>query len=663
MKRIQVSPSVFFILLLSLLLITCGGTIAYLRVMDNPNIPLLLGEKGADWIRYRQPVELVSKPGRQITVFSKYFYVDTIHSEVILSVRAMKKITVWIDNRMVFQSGLEVSNWKQLINIDLTEVIRPGNHRLLMSVENFNGPPALLAYSQSLHLATNEEWIATKDLKKWSSALDANNRQYPIDPNDRMIISYKFPRADRVLLAHLPMYLSIFFVVFFFTICCSLKRSFIFDRLTFCRYIRPNHVYWFILSAWIALAINNLIKLPVYIGMDYPEQLRYIQYIAERGRLPLACEGWQMFQPPLYYLLSAILYKAFLFFLSVNYVEILLRIIPLICGVLQIELCRQALKAVFPDQNNLIILGILVCGMLPMNIYISQVIGNEPLAGCLSGIVIILIIRYLQTFPRRPNQAFGAIGLILGLALLTKLTVLPLFMPVLLAVVYMSVNNHNCKNNVYFFALKNIVIVFGCVFLVAGWYFIRNWIYQGNFIADKSCNVEWWQEPGYRTIEQFYIFGKAVFFPIYASVIGFWDSLYSTFWVDGSLSGIVSYQFRPPWNYDFLLAGACLAVVPTVAILLGVIAGMKNPLAPERRIMFFSALCVLFYVASLLYRYLTIPMYSVAKATYMLSILPCFAILCGAGFKMLMRNLFLKSFCYGLVACFTVASYCAYFVL
>lgn len=366
---------------------------------------------------------------------------------------------------------------------------------------------------------------------------------------------------------------------------------------------------------------------------------------------------------PLYYLLSAILYEILLYFISINYVEILLRLIPLICGALQIELCWKALKYAFPEQNDLKIIGIIIGGLLPMNTYISQVIGNEPLVGILSSLAIIMVIRWLQVFPHRPNQSFAILGLILGLAMLTKLTVFPLFVPVLIAVAYMSIKDRDDEKKSYIPAVKNIVIVLGCAFLVSGWFFIRNWLYLDTLIVNKSCNVEWWQEPGYRTIEQFYIFGKSILYPIYANAIGFYDSLYSTFWLDGSLSGITSYKYRPPWNYNFLLAGAGFAILPSFAILLGLIASFKNPLAQERRIIFFSSLCVLIYIASLFYRFFNIPMYSVAKATYMISILPCFAILCAAGFKILTKNLFIKSFCYGLIACWAVAAYSAYFVV
>lgn len=655
-QRLIIYGSIFLLLLLF-----WGGFIAYQYIIDNPNIPLLLKEEGADWIRYRQPVELVSPPSRQITFFSKVFKFQNVSNKVILSIRAMKSVTVWLDNTMIFQSKSVVQNWKQIINIDITEVLKPGTHRLDIGVENRNGHPALLAYSKTLHLVTNEDWLATNDLKKWSSALSTNTLQYPIDLNDPQIISYKFQRTDYALLSHLPLYLSIFISIFFLTLLSSLKRNF--NWLNFNGIVKANHVHWFVLCAWIVMAINNMIKLPLYVGMDYPEQLKYIKYIVDNGSIPLATEGWQMFQPPLYYLLSALLYKTLIFFLSIDYVGILLRIIPLTCGALQIEMCWQALKYAFPDRDDLKTLGILIGGLLPMNIYISQVIGNEPLVGCLSSITVIIIIRYLKVFPRYLNQSFGIIGLILGLAMLTKLTVFPLIPPVLLAVAFISIEERKYQKKAYLFALKNISIILGFAFIVSGWYFIRNWINFDTFIINKSSNYEWWQEPGYRTIEQFCNFGKSLFYPIYSNVIGIWDSLYSTFWMDGNLSGIGSYQLRPPWNYSFLLSSAWFSILPSFAIVLGLVVSFKNPLDKDRRIMFFSALCVLVYTASILYLFLTIPMYCIAKATYTISIMPCFVILCVTGFKILTQNLFLKSFCYGLVACWAVSAYCAYFII
>jgi hypothetical protein len=60
-----------------------------------------------------------------------------------------------------------------------------------------------------------------------------------------------------------------------------------------------------ILAIWSLVAVNNFSKLPSWMGMDYHGHLAYVQFILERRALPLATDGWEMFQPPLYYLLCA----------------------------------------------------------------------------------------------------------------------------------------------------------------------------------------------------------------------------------------------------------------------------------------------------------------------------------------------------------------------
>ena len=57
---------------------------------------------------------------------------------------------------------------------------------------------------------------------------------------------------------------------------------------------------------WILLFANNLGGLPALVGYDVWHHLAYIRYVAEHHSLPLAGQGWEMFQPPLYYVLSAV---------------------------------------------------------------------------------------------------------------------------------------------------------------------------------------------------------------------------------------------------------------------------------------------------------------------------------------------------------------------
>src|SRR5439155_24499601 len=56
---------------------------------------------------------------------------------------------------------------------------------------------------------------------------------------------------------------------------------------------------------WLALFWNNARILPFHAGFDSAEHLKYITYIQEHRALPLPTEGWEMYQPPLYYLIGA----------------------------------------------------------------------------------------------------------------------------------------------------------------------------------------------------------------------------------------------------------------------------------------------------------------------------------------------------------------------
>lgn len=55
---------------------------------------------------------------------------------------------------------------------------------------------------------------------------------------------------------------------------------------------------WGLLGLWAILSINNMFKLNYQAGSDVWGHIDYIDYIATKGTLPLAPEGWQMFQSP-----------------------------------------------------------------------------------------------------------------------------------------------------------------------------------------------------------------------------------------------------------------------------------------------------------------------------------------------------------------------------
>ena len=289
-------------------------------------------------------------------------------------------------------------------------------------------------------------------------------------------------------------------------------------------------------------------------GFDVLGHIEYIKFIVEQGKLPLATDGSQMFQSPLYYMISAILYKFLLLFGATSQILNFLTIIPLLCGLAMIEICYRTSLHAFPNRQDLQKLCTIIGSFIPMNLYMSQYLGNEPLAAIFTALAILLTVAFLnepQLATTRKHQVF--LGASLGLALLSKVTAVLLIVPVFLAFIIIQHQQNQ--------SLKRITTQVGTISLViitiCGWYYLRNWILLGKpFIGgwDPSREIFWWQDPGYRTFNDFLTFGYVFVNPIYAATTGFWDAIYSTIWLDGFLGGKAIFKFRPHWNYDFVLS-------------------------------------------------------------------------------------------------------------
>jgi hypothetical protein len=631
--------------------------VAAQRIIGDPDIALIYSEHGADWIRFRQPIELrARKPQTLISIFRTRFELNEVPRKAILSFRAMKHAVIRLNNELLYRSDSPLNEWKKVYHIDLTPRLRPGANELLIAVQNRNGHAALLAYCKALKLVTGERWETSTDGRTWTQALSVHKSQ-------PLLLSRRFQPVHRAFFSHLHFFIPVFIVVFACSLLCGQQ-----DRPHWLASLIPTakRIRWMLLGFWLIMAINNIGKIPLLIGMDINGHMEYVRYVAENRRIPLATEGWQMFQPPLFYIISAIIFKCFLNLFSYDTVARVLRAVPLLCGAAQIELSYRALQYVYPKREDLQVLGTVIGGLLPMSLYCSQVATNEPMAGCISGIVVVLTFRFLRSSRLPPIGFFVLLGFVLGLALLTKTTAVLLIPPLVLFIGYPLLTNRFSTDRPIRLIAQRIAPVLGVAILVSGWYYVRNWIHMGQiFIGgwDPSRGIVWWQDPGFRTVQQFFTFGQSLFYPIYSAISGVWDSLYSTLWMDGFLSGIWAYSARPPWNYGFLLSSAWLSLLPSAAILLGILAALCKPREALRQGLLFAICCMFVYVTAILYLFLTIPIYSTAKATYTLGLVPCYAVLSAGGFDIVTCRPVLRATVYGIVACWAVGAYLAYFVL
>jgi hypothetical protein len=71
--------------------------------------------------------------------------------------RAMKRIAVSIDNRLVYRSPDDLRQWKTRRVIDLSRYPVQGARELRIDVLNENGPPALLVDSNALGIQSGDQ--------------------------------------------------------------------------------------------------------------------------------------------------------------------------------------------------------------------------------------------------------------------------------------------------------------------------------------------------------------------------------------------------------------------------------------------------------------------------------------------------------------------------
>jgi hypothetical protein len=115
--------------------------------------------------------------------------------------------------------------------------------------------------------------------------------------------------------------------------------------------------------------------------------------------------------------------------------------------------------------------------------------------------------------------------------------------------------------------------------------------------------------------------------PFYSGLNGFWDSLYSTFWTDGWLSGAASMRLLAPRPIAWEAASAWWGLAPAALLGLGATRALRRDDAASGAALLGAG----GGLAALLWLFLTVPVYSTVKASYLLGLAPLFALLLADG--------------------------------
>jgi hypothetical protein len=232
---------------------------------------------------------------------------------------------------------------------------------------------------------------------------------------------------------------------------------------------------------------------------DERSHFAYVQLIAQHLQLPVNIAERQ--QPPLYYLIAAVLYKMFG---SIG----VLQAISMACGAATVLVTGLCARELWPANRKCWVLASLLAATLPQFQFISASVSNDALSVLAAAILTFLMIRIVTRPP--DGRLPYVIGSAFAMALLAKETVYFL----IVVVVVMLIRFWPRRAWV-----RALVPMFGIPAILAGWWFARNLMTFHSLLppltplytasplklTDPTLADAWWTE----TFESFFaLFGN-----------------------------------------------------------------------------------------------------------------------------------------------------------
>jgi len=537
----------------------------------DPRIRFLSRDARAEWILFPKAADVVAHGvGNLDTVFRRSFELADRPRAARLEWRAATRVELKING-----APLEIPpgrNWKDLSSGDAAALLRTGTNSIEARVIDDSAPPALwlTLTADGFTLRSDGTWEASCAGSAWRPAALASIPRLP-GPGNRM-------GGGERSIAALRSIWPIWLVMTVIAAAIALTAPRWLGRWAPSNGDGSGRQMTLLLvaigSLWVLLFANNAALAPFSQGFDSQQHLDYIKYVQVRHALPLPNEGFEMFQPPLYYVVCAAALSVCGATVDAPSGVLVLRVLTLVFGLLQIALVFLSLRLLFPGRRAPQLVGLALAAFLPMQLYLSHNVTNETLAALLMTASVYLGLRLLRTNDP-PLSRFAWLGLCLGAAMLAKATAVLLIPPLLLAWIVRTVDER-ASAAIWLRRLGTLAAVF---LAVCGWHYVRIWSAFGNPLLgnwDAASGFSWWQDPGFHTAADYARFGRSFVAPLFS---GFWsvaDGIYSTLWGDGLCGGAPVFALRPPWNYNLMVAGYVLALAPTLLILAGAAAALRR---------------------------------------------------------------------------------------
>jgi tetratricopeptide (TPR) repeat protein len=616
---------------------------------NDPAINFLRRQGRAEWIVFPAAVDAHARWFASLdATFEREFTLTERPATAHLSICAMRRAEVKINGTPI---GFPPNrSWKEIESADVAEQLHAGMNVIEARVFNYNGPPALwlTLTTDQLSLRSDETWEASFAGSSSRHAALAAAAKAPGVGNSigsgegTVDAAKKIWQFWIVLIALASAATFIWHLSFKNSAARRLEKTLLLVVAGF----------------WVLLFWNNARLLPFHAGFDSKEHLKYINYIQEHRALPSPNEGWEMYQPPLYYLIAAASLSACKLSINDSTSVLVLRLFGEFLGIAQFVLVFLSLRLLFPARTAFI--GLLLAAFLPMHLYLAHYVTNEMLAAALATATLYLCLRLLKSDTPHMSQ-FAWLGLALGAAMLAKATGLLLLPVVVVAIVGKLAHGRTSL----IISLRNLGLLLAICFAVCAWHYARIWLKFGTPLLgnwEVISGFTWWQDPGYHTAVDYIRFGRSLMHPLFSGFAGFADGIYSTLWGDGLCGGASSLTLA--WNQQPMVAGYLWALIPTAVVLTGTVVAIaqfiRKPSSELFVLLGFSAVLVL----GMIFMTLKVPSYAQAKAFYGLSALMPLCFFSALGWETLTQKSRSLQFIVGLpILIWAMNSFAAYWIV
>jgi tetratricopeptide (TPR) repeat protein len=627
MVSMRTSSTLVFVLILATVVAAAAGF--WWLATHSESIAFLPEYSGAQWIVAPVPLDLHMRPVvRMDTVFRRRMTLDTVPAEVDLRIRAFREIQEVRVNGHRLDTGEDTSapspSWRRERRfVGAAAYLQAGDNDITVTVVNDCGPPALWFQLQGhgCSLGSDAHWDASCAGAAWRPARPAGAvpRHSLADATGDPSAP---PRPTTINAIHRqwPTVAAIGAVAAVAVAAAAAARRRWGGAMETEEFLlrtrrRTALLTLAVVATWVVLCLHNRDSLPADVGFDVSGHVRYLRILLEQGRLPLAEDGWQTYQPPLFYLLAAAVLKLNALAAETDQAHHAVRMLTMAFGIAQVLLVFGCVRQLFPDHPRRHLLGLVLAATLPVHLYLYQYVTNEGLAAVLITASLYVTLRIVRT-PDASWRHYAILGVCLGGAMLAKFSALIVLPVIFVVLIGRLVVEHQPRLTVW---ARTIGLTCLIGLLVCGWHFARVWVRYGRPIVgnwDPEYGRPWWQAPGCHTADYYLGFGRSLVQPLFAGLSSFADAIYSTFWTDGFAGGNTVVRYGPPWNWELMTALSLPAMVLVIAGVVGLAAAVvrvvRQPTAAWMLVLGTGAATLL----ALIYMTLRLPYYGQAKAFY-----------------------------------------------